>query len=180
MGTTEATEKVECPCHWFITPVHFLPCGFSKLQSCGLISARTTSPILKENNLDARIGNVSTHLRHPDADPGSGHGSLRSRERARCGGHRRVLASWQFSFCRRWAKYFGAPVQCVYILLDKGQRGQGGRTRQARGDPGPQDDADCDVQRAHRERRFPGRSSSAGCVCGPRRSPPHLMAPSSR
>ena len=34
------------------------------------------------------------HFRRPEADPCSGHVSLRSRERARCGGHRCVPASW--------------------------------------------------------------------------------------
>ena len=39
------------------------------------------------------------HFRRPEADPCSGHVSLRSRERARCGGHRCVPASWHIAPC---------------------------------------------------------------------------------
>ena len=97
--------------------VHDIPCGPcpTKIASfvylvgemafeCCLCSLRpsTSCPVggcpVSARNSPLSCGRVDRqheqHFRRPEADPCSGHVSLHSRERARCGGHRCVPASW--------------------------------------------------------------------------------------
>jgi len=121
----EATEEVEYPYHWFKTPVHFLPGGFSNSRNVRLsYLGKNKFSFLEKNNLDAWIGKLSTIYGSPKRilDVGTGQCfSAFAFERAYPDAEviGVDLSAGQIRFCRLWAKYIGSKVSFYWANGEK-------------------------------------------------------------